>query len=67
MRAPRDRLFAATITALVVGAVLNLVFDQVVTRVIGVLALLAFVVLGAFLILSPEYLGRGDDQEGERR
>ena len=67
MRAPRDRLFAATIAALVIGAVLNLFFDLVVTRVIGVLALLAFIVMGAFLILSPEYLGRGDDQEGERR
>ncbi len=67
MRAPRDRLLAATIAALVIGAVLNLFFDLVVTRVIGVLALLAFIVMGAFLILSPEYLGRGDDQEGERR
>jgi hypothetical protein len=63
MRAPRDLLFAATVAALVVGAALNLLFDQTLTRVLGVLALLAFVVLGAFLIASPDYLGRSDDPD----
>jgi hypothetical protein len=47
--------------SLVAGLVLMIPFDRVVTRVLGVLCLLAFVAGGVFLIASPEFLG-GDEE-----
>jgi hypothetical protein len=35
-------------------------FEAAVTRVLGVLALFAFVVIGVFVIADPEFLGRED-------
>jgi hypothetical protein len=45
------------IASLVVGATLMLLFDSTVTRVIGVLGLIGFVVAGAFAIADPRWLG----------
>jgi hypothetical protein len=47
---------------LVAGVVLMIPFETTVTRILGVAALLAFVVCGLFAIATPEYLSRtGDD------
>jgi len=62
----RGRLVPAALACFVVGAALLLILDQPVARAVGVLALLAFIVLGAFAIATPEYLGSGGD-EGEAR
>lgn len=42
------------------GLVLMLGFEATVTRVLGVLALFAFIVLGVFLIADPELLDSDD-------
>ena len=46
---------------LVVGVVLNVGFEHTITRVVGMLLLLAFIVLGVFLIADPEFLGGDED------
>ena len=55
--------------SLVVGLVLMLVFDESLTRIVGVAALFAFIVSGVFLIADPAFLGPEEDQEAssERR
>jgi uncharacterized membrane protein len=57
----RRPLAVATLAALVVGVTLVIVFDQPALLTIGVLALVAFIVLGLFLVATPEFLGRDDD------
>jgi hypothetical protein len=52
----RDRLGAFTLAALVVALVLNLLFEHTLTRVVGVVAMFAFIVAGVFLIASPRFL-----------
>jgi hypothetical protein len=47
---------------LVAGVLLMVPFEATVTRVLGVAALLAFVVCGVFAIATPEYLARNDDE-----
>ena len=61
-RAPSPFLRVATVAALVVGLGLTLPFDQTLPLVAGVLALLAFIVLGVFLIANPEDLDREEDE-----
>jgi hypothetical protein len=46
---------------LVAGVLLMVPFETTVTRVLGVAALVAFVVCGVFAIATPEYLERDDD------
>jgi hypothetical protein len=58
----RRPLAVATLAALVVGVTLVIVFDQPALLTIGVLALVAFIVLGLFLVATPELLGRDDDE-----
>jgi hypothetical protein len=45
---------------LAAGLVLMIGFEAAVTRVLGVLALFAFIVLGVFLIADPELLDSDD-------
>ena len=45
---------------LAVGLVLMLGFEAAVTRVLGVLALFAFIVIGVFLIADPDLLDSED-------
>jgi hypothetical protein len=47
--------------SLAVGLVLMIGFEAVLTRVVGVLALFAFIVSGVFLIADPAFLDRDDD------
>jgi hypothetical protein len=51
------RLTFAAITAFVLGVALMIPFDATVTRILGVLCLFAFIVIGIFAIATPERLG----------
>ena len=65
----RRPLAVFMLASLAVGLVLMLVFHAPVTRIVGVLALFAFIVSGVFLIADPSFLGPDDDHpslgEGE--
>ena len=50
------KLAQAAVGCLGVGAILMLGFDAPLTRVVGVLALCAFVVCGVFAIAAPGWL-----------
>jgi hypothetical protein len=52
----RIPLGAFTAGALVVALVMMLLFEHTVTRIIGVLAMFAFIVAGVFLIASPDFI-----------
>jgi hypothetical protein len=56
-------LTAVMLGCLVAGLVLMVPFEHAVTRVLGLLALFAFIVLGVFLIADPAFLA-ADDEEG---
>jgi hypothetical protein len=59
----RGRLAMLAIACFVLGAGLMLAFDMAATRILGVLLLSGWIVLGAFALATPEYLGREDDSE----
>ena len=56
-----SRAVVVLLTCLVVGVGLNIAFEYTLTRVVGMLLLFAFIVLGVFLIADPEFLTREDD------
>ncbi|HEY6737876.1 MAG TPA: hypothetical protein VI076_03430 [Actinopolymorphaceae bacterium] len=60
-RSAERRLLVAAGVSFVVGLALMLPFEAVVTRILGVAALFAFVVLGVFGLASPERLAARDD------
>jgi hypothetical protein len=60
----RRRLATLAIACFVVGSGLMLAFEMPVARIAGVLLLTGWVVIGAFALATPEYLGREDDPEG---
>jgi hypothetical protein len=62
-RAPRRSLLLLTLGALAVGAVLMILFEHTITRVVGVTALFTFVIAGVFLIADPGWLAEGDDDQ----
>ena len=71
VRAPRPALRPAAMKPLALmlgsfaaGLVLMVAFEHRVTRVLGVLALFAFIVTGVFLIADPELLGQGGRRSG---
>ena len=45
------------------GLVLMVAFEHVVTRVLGLIALFAFLVMGVFLIADPVALAREDEDD----
>lgn len=45
----------------VVGVLLMVLFDEPITRILGVTALFTFIVSGVFLIADPAFLDREDD------
>ena len=57
----RIPLGAFTAGALVVTLVLMLLFENTITRIVGVLAMFAFIVAGVFLIASPAFIETDDD------
>jgi hypothetical protein len=50
-------LTISAIAALIAGAALMLPFEATATRILGVLALFAFIVIGVFAIANPRRLG----------
>ena len=56
-----SRLEIVTAACLVLGAGLLFPFESTFTILAGVLLLVAFVVCGLFVLLSPEALGRDPD------
>jgi hypothetical protein len=44
------------------GLALMLGFESAITRVLGVLALFAFIVIGVFLIADPAFLAEEDEE-----
>jgi hypothetical protein len=57
----RRPLLVLMLACLVVGLLLMLLFEAWVTRVVGVVALFAFIVSGVFLIADPAFLAAEDD------
>jgi hypothetical protein len=49
--------------SLVIGLVLMLVFDDALTRVLGLLCLGAFIAIGVFAIARPEFLAGAPEEE----
>ncbi len=62
-RMDEKKLTALAIACFVLGVALMIPFEATVTRILGVLALAAFIVIGVFAIARPERLDgvRGDD------
>jgi len=59
-----SRLETATIACFVLGAGLLFPFEETLTLVFGVLFLIASIVLGVFVLASPDRLAQGSDPEG---
>jgi hypothetical protein len=59
----RRPLLVFMFACLGVGLLLMLLFEAPVTRVVGVVALFAFIVSGVFLIADPAFLAAGDDED----
>jgi len=58
----RRPLLGLMFGSLAVGMLLMLLFEHWTTRVIGVVALFAFIVSGVFLIADPAFLAAEDDE-----
>ena len=56
----RDPLVIATLATGALGALLMILFEEWFTRLLGVLALFAFIVVGVFAIASPSFLEDDD-------
>ena len=66
----RRPLLMFMLASLAIGLVLMLVFEAMLTRIVGVTALFAFIVSGVFLIADPSFLGPDEDvrsPEGRER
>ena len=59
-----SRLETATIACFVLGAGLLFPFEETLTLLFGVLFLIASIVLGVFVLASPDRLAQGSDPEG---
>jgi hypothetical protein len=55
------KLLPVALGSLAAGLVLMIGFEATITRVLGVLALFAFIVIGVFLIADPAFL---DEEDG---
>jgi hypothetical protein len=56
-----SRRLVACLVCLVAGVGLMVFSELAITRVLGVLALFSFVVIGVFTIADPEFLARDDE------
>jgi hypothetical protein len=61
----RSPLAVATVACFVAGIALMVPFEATLTRVLGVAALLGFVVCGVFLIADPRALSGDDEPAGD--
>ena len=58
-----SRLETAALACFLLGAALLFPFEATLTILFGVLLLIASIVLGVFVLASPERLARGPDAE----
>lgn len=63
MTPDRKRLAAATVAAFVLGLAFMLPFEYTVTRILGVVSLATFVILGMRLVANPAFLERDRGEE----
>jgi hypothetical protein len=63
MTPDRKRLAAATVAAFVFGLAFMLPFEYTVTRILGVISLATFVILGMRLVANPAFLERDRGEE----
>jgi hypothetical protein len=56
------KLLIPTLAAVLAGSLLMLLFDATLTRIAGVVGILGFIVLGVFMIATPEYLAGEQDE-----
>lgn len=59
----QGRLVPAALACLVVGSGVMLAFESALARVVGVALLVAWVVIGAFAVASPDTLSGEEDRE----
>jgi hypothetical protein len=57
------RWLAVMLGCLAAGVVLMIGFESAITRVVGLLALFAFIVIGVFLIADPAFLAAEDEED----
>ena len=57
------RWLAVMLGCLAAGVVLMVGFESAITRVLGLLALFAFIVIGVFLIADPVFLAAEDEED----
>jgi hypothetical protein len=57
------RLELAALAAGVLATVVMVAFESTVPRILGVLLMLSFIVLGVFAIATPEYLDADPEDE----
>ncbi len=55
------------VVSMVLGFTLMFLFEHTITRVVGVVALFAFIVSGVFVIADPGFLAAYDDQAPRER
>jgi hypothetical protein len=59
--APRRPLIALMLGSFAAGVMLMVLFEAVVTRILGVALLFTFIVSGVFLIADPAFLEREEE------
>ena len=57
----RSPLLAVCVTCFVLGALVMILFEAPLARIVGVALLFAFVVSGVFLVADPDWLARDED------
>ena len=57
----RRPLLLFMLASFAIGVVLMVGFEAILTRILGVTALFAFIVSGVFLIVDPAFLGPDED------
>ena len=60
--APRGALFGLMIASAAVAVPLMIIFDSPITRIVGVLGLITFIVSGVLVIADPAFLEQEDGQ-----
>jgi Ca2+/Na+ antiporter len=62
--AAKRHLASITIAVGVVCAAVTFLFDTTFTLTVGIVLMLSFIVLGAFTVATPEYLGEDEPEDG---
>jgi energy-converting hydrogenase Eha subunit C len=57
----RERLLRLTIACFALGALIMLLFEAPLARIVGVALLFGFVVAGVFLVADPAFLDRDEE------